>query len=92
MFKKGGESDRERESRQMDSQTDPSRQIDEQRMRQGPGELMSNQLFVISNDPPRKRLISVTGQVESGITSSMRLALAGICMLTAAISCSIPFN
>lgn len=49
---------REQESWQMDSQTDPSRQIDEQRTRQGPGEPMSqNQLFVISSDPTRMRLI-----------------------------------
>lgn len=43
----------------MDRQTDPSRQIDEQRTRRGPGEPMSaNRLLVISNDPPRMRLIS----------------------------------
>ncbi len=59
----------------MDSQTDPSRQIDEQKTRRGPGEPMSqNRLFVISSDLPRLRLIpslcnataSVTEQFEVG--------------------------
>lgn len=59
----------------MDSQTDPSRQIDEQKTRQGPGEPMSqNRLFVISSNLPWMRLIphlcnataSVTEQFEVG--------------------------